>query len=279
MNKELTGWRKRLNEIVFETTTFEGKLFDGIILTSIVLSVIAVILESVVNIHSQYGHILRVIEWFFTILFTIEYILRIISTKKSFSYVKSFDGIVDLIAILPTYLSVFYFGLQSLLVVRIFRLLRLFKTLKMVHYVTGANELGSALRASKTKIWIFLTVMFSVVVLMSAMMYIVEGPTNGFTNIPVSMYWTVVTMTTVGYGGIVPQTILGKVLANILMVLGYGLIAVPMGIVSAELFKANKDANKKTCDNCGNINNDFDARHCKVCGKKLSIVKNSRLIN
>jgi voltage-gated potassium channel len=270
MNKELTGWRKKLHKVVFESDTFAGKLFDGVILCSIVLSVIAVILESVVNIHSQYGHILKIIEWFFTILFTIEYILRIISTKKSFFYVKSFDGIVDFIAILPTYLSIFYFGLQSLLVFRIFRLLRLFKTLKMVHYVAGANTLGNALRASRSKIVVFLTVMFSIVVLMGAMMYMVEGPANGFTNIPISMYWTVVTMTTVGYGGIVPQTILGKIFANILMVLGYGLIAVPTGIISSELFKANnKDADKKACNNCGNVHHDSDARHCKLCGKKL----------
>ena len=270
MDKEFPSWRKRLQKMVFETETFEGKLFDVIILCSIVLSVIAVILESMTSITTEYGHILRMIEWFFTILFTVEYILRLISFKKPIAYAKSFDGVIDLIAILPTYLSVFYFGLQSLLVFRIFRLLRLFKTLKMVHYVTGANALGNALRASKTKILVFLTVMFSVVVLMGAVLYMVEGPENGFTNIPVSMYWTVVTMTTFGYGGIVPQTIIGKICASILMVLGYGLIAVPTGIISSELFKANnKEANKKICSNCGNSNHDSDAKHCKLCGSRL----------
>jgi len=270
MDKELTGWREYIHNIIFKTDTFKGKLFDAIIFCSIIISVITVILESVYSINTQYGHILRMIEWFFTILFTVEYILRLVSVKKPRVYVKSFYGVIDLISILPTYLSLFYLSLQSLLVFRIFRLLKLFRRLKIVRHFSGENTLINALRASKSRIILFLTTVVSVVIITGAIMYIIEGPVYGFTNMFVSMYWAVVTMTTVGYGDVVPRTVLGKVFASILMILGYAIIAVPTGIISAELAKANtKDINKKTCNTCSTNSNDSDATYCKTCGNKL----------
>ncbi|MGV8086956.1 MAG: ion transporter [Candidatus Woesearchaeota archaeon] len=271
MHKELTGWRMDLHKIIFESDTFKGKAFDVVLVCSIILSVVAVMLESVASINLNYGNILRIAEWFFTILFTIEYILRLLSVKKPLSYATSFYGIIDLIAILPTYLSIIYFGLQSLLVFRVFRLLRLFRTLKMVRYVSGAKTLVHALHASKAKIVVFLTTIISVVIIMGSLMYIIEGPINGFTNIPTSMYWAVVTMTTVGFGDIVPHTVIGKIFASILMILGYGIIAVPTGIVSSEMINSSrhKKVSGKACDNCGDQGHDYDAKYCKMCGGKL----------
>ncbi len=270
MVKELSGWRKDLHEIIFESESFKGKLFDIILLSAIIFSVVVVILDSIPSVNAHYTHLLWLFEWFFTILFTIEYILRLISVKKPLSYAKSFYGIIDLLAILPTYISIFYIGLQGLLVFRIFRLLRLFRILKMTHYVSGAHMLSNALRASKAKIIIFLTAVISIVILMGAIMYMIEGPEHGFNNILISMYWTIVTMTTVGYGDLVPKTALGQVFASLLMLLGYAIIAVPTGIISSELFKSNhNEINFKACDNCGRNHNDSDAIYCKICGGKL----------
>lgn len=268
-DKELKGWRARLHKIIFESDTWEGRVFDVVLIWMIMLSVMTVILESVPSISLQYGAVLRAVEWFFTILFTIEYILRIVSVQRPLLYAMSFFGIIDLIAILPTYFSLLYGGLQALLVFRIFRLLRVFRIMKMVRHVTEANVLARALKASKEKITVFILTIISVIILTGSIMYLIEGHGNGFESIPKSMYWSVVTLTTVGYGDVVPVTTLGKFVASILMILGYGIIAVPTGIVSVELAKASIDINVKACDSCGHSGHDSNSKYCKFCGGKL----------
>jgi voltage-gated potassium channel len=267
---EGSPWRARWHEVVFEADTPAGKRFDLALLVIILLSVTAVCLESVPELRIAHGPMLRAAEWAFTILFTIEYAVRLATVRRPLRYAVSFYGLVDLLAILPTYLSALIPGSQSLLVIRALRLLRVFRILKLTHFVGETRLLGAAMRASARKIVVFLTVVITTVLIAGALMYLIEGEENGFTNIPLSVYWAVVTMSTVGFGDIVPQTVLGRFVASILMILGYAIIAVPTGIVTVELSAAAKAAtNTQACPSCGASRHDDDARYCKLCGAKL----------
>jgi len=268
---EQSAWRARLHEIIFEAETPAGKGFDVGLLVAIVLSILAVCLESVAEVRTQYGPQLRILEWVFTILFTIEYVLRLLSVRQPLKYAFSFYGIVDLLAILPSYLSFFIAGSQSLLVIRALRLLRVFRVLKLAHFVGEARMLKAALRASLHKIVVFLGVVLTLVVIIGAVMYLLEGSENGFDNIPLAIYWTIVTMTTVGYGDIAPQTVTGMVLASGVMLLGYAIIAVPTGIVTVELASAVKHSVRTdACPDCGAEGHASDAAYCRYCGTFLS---------
>jgi len=259
-----------MHEVIFEADTSAGKCFDILLIVSIIGSVIAVMLDSVHSIHQQYGAILYQVEWFFTILFSVEYVARIISVGRPVRYMTSFFGIVDLLAILPTYLSVLIPGSQYLLVIRVLRVLRIFRVLKLALYISEARLLRQALRASKHKIIVFLFAVMTIVIIMGSIMYLVEGERHGFTSIPRSIYWAIVTLTTVGYGDISPQTNFGQALAAMIMILGYGIIAVPTGIVTVELSRAQiRRQSERACPECGRHDHDSDAVHCKYCGAKL----------
>jgi voltage-gated potassium channel len=263
--------RERLYEVIFGTDTPAGKAFDVILIWSILISVACVILESVPTIRDAYGSILYGIEWFFTVLFTIEYVLRLVSVKRPRVYATSFFGLVDLLAILPTYLSIFVPGSQSLLTIRTLRLLRVFRVFKLTHFTREAWVLTSALRASGRKIGVFIFAVLVIVVICGSAMYVLEGEKSGFNDIPTSIYWAIVTLTTVGYGDISPHTPLGKVLASFLMIMGYGIIAVPTGIVSVEISQStNKAAARRVCPGCGLAGHTADARHCRHCGAELT---------
>ena len=263
-------WRDRLHEIIFEADTPAGKLFDVVLIWSIVLSVAVVLLDSMITVRAKYGDLLYAAEWFFTILFTIEYILRLISVDKPLKYATSFFGVVDLLAILPTYLSLFLPGSQYLLTIRVLRLLRIFRVFKLVNYVNEARVITTALRASRRKISVFLFAVMIIVVIIGSLMYVVEGAENGFVNIPTSIYWAIVTLTTVGYGDLSPQTALGKIIASIVMIIGYAIIAVPTGIVTAELAQAAKvRVSTQACPSCGLEGHDHDAKYCKYCSAHL----------
>ncbi|MCA1577467.1 MAG: ion transporter [Acidobacteria bacterium] len=266
-----TKRRARLHEVIFESDTRAGRAFDLILIWLILLSVATVVLESVREIREQYGVLLYGLEWLFTVLFTIEYLLRLLSVRRPLRYATSFFGVVDLLAVIPTYLSIIVPGSQYLLVVRILRLLRVFRLLKLSEYVTEADTLRRALRASQRKISVFLSAVVLLVVIIGAMMYVVEGEANGFTSIPVSIYWAIVTLTTVGYGDLSPKTPLGQMLASIVMVIGYGIIAVPTGIVSVELAHAVRERgiSGQACPSCSAEGHDPDAVWCKYCGAKL----------
>jgi voltage-gated potassium channel len=267
---EGSEWRSRLHQIIFEADTPAGRRFDLALLLAIGASVVAVCLESVSAFRVRYGNELRIAEWVFTVLFTLEYAARLAAVRRPWRYATSFFGFVDLLSVLPTYLSFLIPGTQSLLVIRALRLLRVFRILKMTHFVGEARMLNAALRASVRKIVVFLGAVVTTVLIVGAMMYVVEGEENGFTSIPMSIYWAVVTMTTVGFGDIVPHTVLGKVIASLLMVLGYGIIAVPTGIVSVELGHAARNAsNTQACPVCSAEGHSDDARFCRRCGAKL----------
>lgn len=264
------GWRARWHEVIFEADTPAGKNFDVVLLFLILLSVIAVSLESVRAIRESYGPAVRAAEWLFTGLFTIEYLARLVAVRRPLHYALSFYGVVDLLAIAPTFLSLVFPGTQSLLVIRALRLLRVFRILKLTHFVGEARLLRAAMRASARKITVFLGTVLTVVLIAGALMYVIEGEANGFTSIPVSVYWAVVTMSTVGFGDIVPHTVLGRIVASVLMIIGYGIIAVPTGIVTVELGAAARSAaNTQACPSCGVEGHDNDARYCKRCGSKL----------
>ena len=265
-----TNWRQNLHEIVFEADTLKGKSFDIVLLVAILLSVFVVILESVANLKEEYGQWFLSIEWIFTILFTAEYIIRIAIVKKPWNYIKSFYGVIDLLSILPTYLSLFMVGTQALVVVRSIRLLRVFKILKMSEFVGEASLLSDALKASRKKIIVFLFTVSTSVIILGTMMYLIEGSENGFTSIPKSIYWAIVTLTTVGYGDISPQTILGQALAAFIMVLGYAIIAVPTGIVTSEIsHQKTMRTTTQHCPHCSTYGHDKDADFCKNCGGEL----------
>jgi voltage-gated potassium channel len=265
--------RARLHEIIFEADTPAGKAFDVVLLLAITLSVAAVMLESVGAIRVEHGKLLYGVEWFFTILFTIEYLVRLACVLHPTRYARSFFGIIDLLAVLPTYLSLVVAGAQSLLVIRVLRLLRVFRIFKLARFLGEARTLTIALRSSRHKIVVFLGAVLSIVIIMGTVMYLVEGPASGFTSIPRSVYWAIVTMTTVGYGDIAPQTVPGQAIAAFVMILGYAIIAVPTGIVSAELVQAahpHKGTAAEACPGCGAEGHDRDAAHCKHCGTRLT---------
>jgi voltage-gated potassium channel len=265
-----TRWRHHLHEVIFEADTPAGKAFDVALLLAILLSVAAVILESVSGFRDAYGPWLRGVEWLFTLLFTVEYGLRLLAVGRPARYALSFFGLVDLLAILPTYLSLFFAGAQSLIVIRALRLLRVFRVLKLVHFVGAERMLGAALRASLRKIVVFLGVVLTLVLILGSSMYLIEGAESGFTSIPQSMYWAIVTLTTVGYGDIAPQTLGGRLLASLVMLLGYGIIAVPTGIVTVELSRVSRaQLTTQACPQCAAEGHDADARFCKYCGSPL----------
>ncbi len=266
----LTGWRARLHEVIFEADTPVGKAFDEFLIVSIVLSVVTVMLDSVSVIRASYGELLYQVEWFFTLLFTVEYILRLICIGRPLRYARSFFGFVDLLAILPTYLSLLIPGAQYMLVIRTLRVLRVFRILKLAEYLGEANILMRALRASRLKITIFLFTVVTLVVILGSLMYLIEGGENGFTSIPRGVYWAVVTLTTVGYGDIAPQTPFGQALATVVMIIGYAIIAVPTGIVTAELAYARVDkVSTQACPECSAEGHDANALYCNRCGAKL----------
>jgi voltage-gated potassium channel len=260
--------KEKIHEVIFEADTPSGKYFDIALLLSIIVSVIAVSLESIESIDKVYHSQLVMIEWFFTILFTIEYILRLYSTEHSVKYSTSFFGVVDLLAILPTYLSIFIPGAQSLLVIRGLRLLRIFRVFKLSRYLGEANILSEAIIQSRTRIVVFLSTITVLSFITGAGMYLVEGPKHGFTSIPQSVYWAITTLTSTGYGDTVPITPIGKLLAIFIMIMGYSLIIVPTGIISTEMMKLG-DISTQACKNCSKEGHDFNAKFCKHCGFEL----------
>ena len=259
------------HEIIFEADTPAGKAFDVILIISIMLSVLVVMADSVHGVQAQFGRVLYVLEWVFTVLFTVEYVFRLLCVGKPLRYAASFFGIVDLLAILPTYLGVFIPGSHYLTVIRILRLLRIFRVLKLAQYVGEANVLMRALASSRRKITVFLFAVATLVVILGSAMYVIEGEKNGFVSIPAGIYWAIVTLTTVGYGDISPKTAPGQALAALVMILGYAIIAVPTGIVSAELVKGPeyKEIGAQACPQCSREGHDPDADYCKYCGAHL----------
>lgn len=267
-----TAVQKKLFEVIFEAETTSGRFFDIALIWAIILSVIAVMLESVAAIRANLSGVLRQAEWIFTALFTLEYLLRIICVKKARQYIFSFFGIVDFLAIIPTYVSLLVPGTQFLLVIRLLRILRVFRVLKLMPYMSQANTLMRALRASRHKIAVFIFTVMTLVIIIGSLMYVIEGEAHGFTSIPRSIYWAIVTLTTVGYGDISPQTNLGQMLAALVMILGYGIIAVPTGIVTVELSQAAKQSGTEVvCSDCKKAGHELDARFCMRCGARLSI--------
>ena len=264
------GARRRLHEIIFEADTPSGWAFDIALIVLILASIAVVMLESVPAIRQQHGALLRGLEWGFTILFTIEYALRLFSVRKPLHYALTPLGIIDVLAILPTYLSLVLPGAQTLLVVRVLRLLRIFRIFKLAEYLRESSVLVSALRASRRKITVFLLAVMTIVVIVGTLMYVVEGEAHGFSNIPVSVYWAVVTLTTVGYGDLSPVTPLGRMLAVIVMLMGYAIIAVPTGIVTMELTRARDlPVSSQACPACGIDGHEHGARFCRRCGAAL----------
>jgi voltage-gated potassium channel len=268
---EKKDWRFNLHEIIYESNTPAGKAFDVGLLIAIFTSIIVVMLDSVQSIHQHYGTLFNRVEWVFSALFTIEYILRLISIRKPLKYVFSLLGIIDLIALIPSYLSIFFVGAQSLLVFRALRLLRVFRIFKLGHFLTEINFLTQALRDSIRKISIFLLTVLTLTVILGSIMYLVEKRENGFSNIPESIYWAIVTITTVGYGDISPVTPMGKFVASIVMLTGYAIIAVPTGIITHDLALASRKKKHKfeSCPSCGSEGHDHDALFCKHCGSSL----------
>lgn len=264
---DLPGWRGKLNEIIFGTETPGGKAFDVALIIVIGLSVVAVMLESVGSVRQRFGPELYVFEWAVTILFTIEYILRLSCAGRPLRYALSPFGLVDLLATLPTYVSFFVPGAQALQVIRLLRILRVFRVLKLASYLEAGGVIMTALRASRHKIGVFIFAVLTLVTVLGSMMYFVEGEAHGFTSIPKSVYWAIVTLTTVGYGDISPQTTVGQVLASVIMLLGYGMIAVPTGIVTAEMNLASAAA--RVCRNCGVGRHDPEANYCRNCGSRI----------
>ena len=269
----LSGWRARAHEIIYESDTPAGKLFDVLLILAIVASIAVVMLESVQVVDERFGAELRVAEWVFTVLFTAEYGMRLLCVGSPARYARSFFGIVDLLAILPTYVSLLVPGTQALLVIRTLRILRVFRVLKLAHYVAESETLMRALIASRRKIAVFVFGVLTLVVIFGSMMYMIEGPEHGFTSIPRGIYWAIVTMTTVGYGDISPQTNVGQAVAAVIMVMGYGIIAVPTGIVTAELAQhsgpSGAGVSGQACPQCGIGGHEPGAAYCRMCGAEL----------
>jgi len=274
VHTDVSGWtlRQRLYRVIFEADTPAGKLFDVVLLWAILISVLAVCLETVKPVREHYQRPLLILEWIFTGLFTLEYGLRLMTVHRPLRYALSFYGVVDLLSIIPTYLSLIVPGTQHLLVIRILRLLRVFRVLKLGRYVAESQVLGTAIRNSRAKITVFLFAVLALVVVIGTTMYLIEGPERGFSSIPRSMYWCIVTLTTVGYGDITPQTVPGQILSSFVMIMGYGIIAIPTGIVTAELTGTSRSApvTTRTCHVCFSEGHRLDARYCRDCGAPLA---------
>ena len=264
-------WRDTVHEIIFEAETLRGKGFDVALIVLIALSVVVVMLDSVQGISVDYGRYLSAAEWTFTAIFTVEYLLRIVCVDRPTRYALSFFGIVDLLAIVPTYVSLFSPGSEYLVVIRALRVLRVFRVLKLGQHVREAKVLTEALYASRRKLAIFVYTVMTLVVILGSLMYLIEGEENGFTSIPISVYWAIVTLTTVGFGDITPQTELGRTLSAIIMLLGYAIIAVPTGIVTVSIAEASKQTpiSTEVCKSCSREGHEPDAVHCKYCGARL----------
>lgn len=264
--------RKKLHEIIYEADTPFGKLFDLFLLVLIVISIGAVMLESMAGIYIKYGKELEIIEWVITIFFTIEYIARIIAVKRPLKYIFSTYGLIDLLATLPAYIDLLFPGLHFLLSIRAIRLLRVFRILKLGHFVGASNQLVVALKKAKLKIAVFLFNVIVLCIILGTIMFMIEGPENGFSSIPMGIYWTIVTLTTVGFGDITPQTPFGQFVSIIIMILGYGIIAVPTGLVTAEFMSRDKTIhdNTQVCPNCSADHHRNDAEFCYHCGHSLN---------
>ncbi|MFC4722117.1 ion transporter [Geojedonia litorea] len=274
------NWRSKLHELIYEADTPSGKIFDLVLMFTIIASIILVMLESVKAIDERFHQLLNISEWIITILFSLEYIARIVSVRQPIKYILSFYGIIDFLATIPKYLSLIFAGTHALVALRALRLLRIFRILKLARYLGASNNLVKALKASRAKISVFLFAVIIVAIILGTIMYLVEGEKNGFTNIPKSVYWCIVTLTTVGFGDIAPQTPLGQFIAALVMILGYGIIAVPTGIVSAEYTTQVKQpeqprnpdkihTNTQSCANCLTEGHQDRAEYCHICGYKL----------
>ncbi len=262
--------QQKIHTIIFGTDTPAGKLFDMVLIYLILLSVLAMVLDSVSEIEARFGDWLHLLEWSFTLIFTVEYLVRIYCSPNPWRYIRSFYGVVDLLSILPTYLGIFMDGMSYLLMLRVLRVLRVFRILKLVRYLAEANTLARAMFASRRKILVFFSAVLVLSVLFGSLMYVVEGPQHGFTSIPKSIYWTIVTITTVGYGDITPQTVIGQFIAAAAMLTGYSIIAVPTGILTAELAsEMQRERNLRRCHSCGVGGHESDAHYCRFCGAVL----------
>jgi voltage-gated potassium channel len=267
-------WRQRLHAVVFESDTAAGRAFDITVIVAILLSVVVVVLDSMSEIRAAWRPWLDGAEWVFTALFTAEYLARLIGVRRQLLYAVSFYGVIDLLSVLPSYLAFFVPGAQLLIAVRVLRLLRVFRIFKLTAYLAESSALGAALVASRRKILVFLGFVLLMVLVMGTVLHVVEGPENGFTSIPVSMYWAITTMTTVGFGDITPKTDLGRLVASAMMLLGWGVLAVPTGIVTVEIGEQRRRAGlgRGTCGQCGLVGHEADARYCRRCGAQLGDV-------
>lgn len=266
----LRPWQKKLQEVIHGTETSAGRNFDVLLLIVILISIVVVMLESIRSLNEQYSFTFWSIEWVVTALFTVEYFLRIVSLKKPLTYVFSFMGVVDLLSLLPTYIGLFVEGTEALMVIRSIRFLRIFRILKLSRYMLGADILGEALKNSRHKITVFLISILTIVIIMGGLMFVIEPDEAGFTSIPRSVYWAIITITTVGYGDIAPVTPVGQAIASLIMLFGYAIIAVPTGIVSSEMTAIKKDSIKPfECPNCGATGHEKEAKFCKDCGTKF----------
>lgn len=267
----MAGWRLALNDIIFGAESAPGKAFDIALIIAILMSVGAVMLETVGVVQARHGQTLVRLEWFFTLAFTVEYGLRLVCVRHPWRYATSFFGIVDLLSIIPTYLSLLIPGVNSLLVIRVLRILRVFRVLKLFRYLSEAEMLLQAMRTGYRKILVFLYAVITMVIVFGSIMYLIEGPAHGFTSIPRSVYWAIVTLTTVGYGDITPLTPIGQFIASAVMITGYAIIAVPTGIYTAELanqIRIKRDS--RGCPGCGKTGHEMDADHCRFCGEALA---------
>lgn len=271
--KKEPSWKNKLHEIIYEADTQSGKLFDVVLLIFILLSIVLVMLESVDYIGNKYYGILNILEWIITILFTFEYIARIICVKKPKAYIFSFYGIIDFLSTIPKYLSLFFVGTHSLVAIRALRLLRVFRILKLTRYIGESTNFGRALKRSRVKVAVFLSFVLVLCIILGTVMYLIEGDKDsGFSSIPRSVYWAIVTLTTVGYGDIAPVSALGQSIASLIMILGYGIIAIPTGIVTSEMTKSERNnipKNTQSCTNCMESYHTDDAQFCHKCGHPL----------
>jgi voltage-gated potassium channel len=280
LGKPQEPWRRRMHEVIFESDTPAGRLFDKVIVTAILVSVVVVIADSVPSLQQRHRTAFNAIEWFFTLLFTVEYLARLLSVKRQLRYALSFFGIVDLLSVLPTYLAIIFPETHALIDVRILRLLRIFRIFKLTDYIVEYQMLGEALAASRRKVLVFLSAVLMVVLILGTLLYVVEGPEHGFKDIPTSVYWAVTTITTVGFGDITPKTDLGRLIASVMMLIGWGTLAVPTGIVTAEMTARrhlHMPALARSCENCGASGYGPEARFCQMCGAALPVTEPARM--
>jgi len=269
--KPAPGWRRAAFTVIFESDTRAGRAFDVALLLVIVASVVVVMLDSVQSVGGRYPRVFDALEWGFTLLFSVEYATRLACVRRPLRYAASFFGVVDLLSFLPTYLAFFFPGLHVFIDIRMLRMLRVFRILKLTAYMREYRALGEALHASRRRIFIFIGAVGIIVVILATLMYVVEGPANGFTSIPMAVYWAIATITTVGFGDIVPRTDIGRAIASFMMLLGWGILAVPTGIVTAELTTRHlgRSAGGRRCEACGSGGHAGSARYCQDCGAEL----------